>query len=180
MRLFTLDAEYNIVWEPQTILLEPFNKIFKRDKNKDKIKASKELAFVWFFVDIKSDYQIHTDETVRTDAIVSDLKLPKGWKIDPIIQDAIDFYTKMSTSVTSQILKDSMYVATKLSTKMVEAVDEEDTLDVGEITSLLEGVKKMPEVIKALQQAEKAVLKEIKETQDQTGSKEHALFENGL
>lgn len=176
MRLFTLDTDYNVLWEPQILMIDEFSKIFKRDRSKGKLKANKELSFIWFYSDIRSDYQINTDPIERTKAIKADLKLPTEWKIDKVIQGGIDYYEKMSTSITANILKDSMYVAEELSSKMKKAVDED--LEIGEISKLLDGIKKMPEVIKALQKAEQSVLKELKDRQDKMGSKEKALFED--
>jgi len=178
MKLFSFDiVDYALIWEPQTLMIEPFAKLFKRDKTKGKTRANNELAFVWFFADIKSDYQIHTNDVMRTKHIVADLKMKSGWAPDKLVMDAIDYYNKMSGSITASILKDSMYIAEKLSKKMREAVEAED-LDINEMTKLLEGIKKMPGVIHALQEAEQAVLKEIKKTQDSIGSKEKALFED--
>ena len=180
MKLFSLNTDYKVIWEPQTLLLAPFAALYKRDKTRDKIRATQELSFVWFFVDIKSDYKIHADLKERTEAIKADLRLPRDWAIDKVIQEAIDFYERMSSTVTSNILKDSIHVANKLSKKMKEAVDAEGTLDISEISKLIDGVRKMPDVIKAIQEAEKAVLKEIAEASNNVGSKEKALFEDGL
>ena len=181
MKLFTLNESYEVIFEPQAILLAPFKKIVDRDKGKKKIKAINELAFVWFFADIKSEYQFHTDEEERTKHLIADMPgLPKGWKADKLVQDAIDFYNESSVSVTATILKDSMYIANKISSKMRSAVDAEDDLDITEISRLLDSVKKMPDIIKALQAAEQAVLKEVEEAQDKLGSKEKALFEDGI
>jgi hypothetical protein len=181
MKMFSLDKDYNVVWEPQILLLSPFLALMKRDKTKDKNKANCELAFVWFYSDIKSDYQIHTDPDVRIKAIAADMPgLPNKWVPDLVVMTAVKFYEENSTSVTASILKDGMYIANKLSAKMKESVDGTDALDVGEIIKLLDGVKKIPDIIKALQAAEKAVLQEIMESQDKMGSKEKALFEDGI
>lgn len=179
MKLFQLDESYNVIWEPQVALIKPFAAILKRDRSKSKTRANRELAFVFFYCDIKSDYMFHTDPAIREEAIKGDLQLDKSWKIDKVMQEAIDYYDAMSTSITSKILKDSTYVADKLSTRMRALVDDED-LDIGEIDKLLNGIKKMPDVISSLQKAESAVLKEISEEQGRLGSKEKALFEDGL
>lgn len=179
MKLFQLDESYNVLWEPQVSLLKPFAAILKRDRSKTKMKANRELAFVFFYCDIKSDYMFHTELDIREQAIKQDLQFDDKWKIDKVMQDAIDFYDEMSQSVTSKILKDSTYVAAKLSSKMRELVDD-DSLDIGEIDKLLNGIKKMPDVISSLQKAEASVLKEIAEEQGKLGSKEKAFFEDGL
>ncbi len=179
MKLFQLDESYNVIFEPQVALIKQFAAIIKRDRTKTKTQASKELAFVFFYCDIKSDYMIHTDPKIREQAIKADIQLKDSWKIDKKMEEAIEFYESMSQSVTATILKDSTYVAAKLSGKMREAVDDED-LDIGEMDKLLNGIKKMPDVINSLQKAEQAVLKEIQEEQGKLGSKEKALFEDGL
>lgn len=179
MKLFELDQSYNVVYEPQTLLLKPFAAIFNRDKSENKARANKELAFVYFYCDIKSDYNFHIDLEVRAQSIKADLGLSSKWKIDKVVQAAITYYEEMSVSITSQILKDSNYTATKLSSKMREAVDDED-LNISEMDKILNGINKMPGVIKALQTAEQAVLKEIEESKGKLGSKEKALFEDGL
>ena len=179
MKLFQLDESYNVIFEPQVALIKQFAALIKRDRTKTKTQASKELAFVFFYCDIKSDYMIHTDPTIRQKSIMADLGIKDSWKIDGKIEDAIKFYESMSQSITSTILKDSTYVAAKLSAKMREAVDEED-LDIGDMDKLLNGIKKMPDVISSLQKAEQAVLKEIQEEQGRLGSKEKAIFEDGF
>lgn len=179
MRLFTLDKDYNVLWEPQVALLAPFAKILARDKTKDKTKANKELAFVYFYIDIKSDYNIHSNLKEKTDAIKGDLKLAKTWKVDKVMQDAIEYYAEMSSSITANMLRRSRYIADKLSEKMREAVDDDD-LSIDEMGKLLASINKMPDVIDSLQRSEKAVLKEIEEQQDKLGTKQKALFEDGL
>lgn len=176
MKLFSLDSKYNVIIEPQALLLGPFAALVKRDKTKLKTRATRELAFIYFFCDIRSDYAIHTDEAKKTKLIQAEVKLPENWKIDKLMEEAIDFYKKRSLSITARILKDSMYVANKVSEKMKVAVDSE--LDVADLDKVLGGLKKIPDVIKSLKTAEREVLKEIEEAQDSIGSKEKALFED--
>ena len=179
MKLFQLDESYNVLFEPQTALIKPFAALINRDRSKNKTQASKELAFVFFYCDIKSDYMIHTDLDTRRLSIMADIGLKSSWTIDKKMEEAIAYYESMSQSITATILKDSTYVASKLSKKMKELVDSPD-LDIGEMDKLLNGIKKMPDVISSLQKAEQAVLKEIQEEQGRLGSKEKALFEDGL
>ena len=178
MKIFSLDKEYNVIWEPQILMLEPFNKLFKRDKSKGKTRANKELAFVYFYCDIRSDYQIQEPED-RIKSITNDLKMREDWKIDKIVEEAMEFYEAKSTSITAQILKDSTYVANRVSSGMRKAVEESDELDIKELASILDAIKKIPDVIKALKTAEREVLREIEEAQDKLGSKEKAFFEDG-
>jgi len=182
MKLFRMDTDngnYQVEWEEQTLLLKAFRPIFKRDRSAGKKKAKKELAFVYFYCDVQSDYQIHPDDETRANAIIADLELGKDWKIDKVVQAAIDFYNSMSESLTSRMLKDNIYVAEKLSTRLKEKVND-DNLELDDMHKLLNSIKMMPAVIKSIQDAEKAVLKEIKENSDRLGTKEKALFEDGI
>lgn len=177
MKLFSLDKNYDVVWEPYVAVLEPFAKILKRDKTKGKIKANKELAFIYFYCDIKSDYAITTDPEAKMLAIREDLGLGEKWKLDDVMGVAIKFYRERSMSITAQILADSTYIANKVSSRMKEAVDETD-LDIGELEKLLNSLKKIPDVIKSLKAAEREVIKEIEEAQGSIGSKEKSMFED--
>ena len=180
MKLFELDREsYAVVYEPQTLTIKAFADIFKRDRSKGKTKAVRELSFVYFYCDIKSDYMIHIDPKVRLKAIKADLLLGDTWKIDKVMEAAIEFYESMSTSITAEILADSRFTAKTLSNKMKEAVQEED-LTIDEMSKLMANITKIPVVVKALQAAEQAVLKEIEEAKGSIGSKEKAIFEDGL
>lgn len=179
MKLFELDDSYSVVYEAQTLLLKPFAALMKRDRSRSKTRAVKEMAFVFFYCDIKSDYMYHTDLDIRKESIKSDLVLGKDWKIDKLMKDAIEYYERMSTSSTAEILKDSLYTARTLSKKMKDAVDE-DNLELDDVLKLLTGINKIPGVIKSLQIAEQTVLKEIQEIKGNVGSKEKAIFEDGL
>jgi len=120
MKLFQLDESYNVIFEPQVALIKQFAALIKRDRTKtqvalikqfavlikrdrtkSKTQASKELAFVFFYCDIKSDYMIHTDPTIRQKSIMADLGIKDSWKIDSKIEDAIKFYESMSQSITN-------------------------------------------------------------------------------
>lgn len=177
MKLFNLDKSYNVVIEPETALLLPFKTLIARDKSKDKIQAKNELAFIYFYCDVRSDYSSFTDLEERFKAIKLDIMLPEKWVIDDKVSAAIDFYNTRSKTITKKILEDSIYVADKVSTKLKESVDED--LDLADLDKVLNGLRKIPEVIKAIAIAEKAVIREIEEAKGNIGAKEKALFEDG-
>lgn len=180
MKLFTLEQDsYTVVFEPQTVLLQPFAALIQRDKSKGKNQAKKEIAFVWFYIDIASDYAIHGDLDVRKEAIKRDLKLKSSWEPDKLVEEAVEYYKEMSSSLTASILRRSRFTADKLSEKLEDAVKDEG-LTISEMKQILESINRMPDVIKSLQAAEKAVLKEIEEANDRLGTREKAEFEDGI
>lgn len=179
MNLFELDESYNVVVMPQALLLKPFAALYKRDRTDKKTRAAREVAFVYFYCDIKSDYLAFVEKEERQQSIMADLQLPKTWKIDKQVQAAIDFYEDRSKSVAAKLLDDSIFVASKLSSKMKEAVSAEG-LALRDIEKLLSSLSKMPVVVKALNEQEQVVLKEIEAKKGSVGNKEKALFEDGI
>ena len=68
MKLFKYEG-YKITIDPEAMLLKPFKKIWNRDKTASKDKAMMELGFIYFFCDIRSDYQYIVDLEERKNAI---------------------------------------------------------------------------------------------------------------
>ena len=57
--------------EDQIWGLEPFKKILKRDKSRNKDLALKEMLFIYYYTDIKSDYLI-IDVKLRKEEIIKE------------------------------------------------------------------------------------------------------------
>ena len=110
MKIFEM-KDYNLQVDETAWGLSPFKAILKRDKNRNKELAFKEMLFIYFYVDIKSDYMYITDNSVRLQEIKKDIKLPDDWKIDSVIQEAIDFYIKMSITPTAKLYKSALKAA---------------------------------------------------------------------
>ena len=57
MKLFELNRlTYEIDIAPEALLLEPFKRLIDRDKSKTNDMAKKELALIYHYCDIRSDY----------------------------------------------------------------------------------------------------------------------------
>jgi len=180
MNLFQL-IEYNLHISEEAYALIPFKKLLDNDKSKDKEVAMKELAFIWYLTDIKSDYNYILNPKDKQEEIIKDLNLPKGWKLNKDVQTAIDFYKDRSKTVSSTILENSLFIANTLSNKMRKIVeDDNDMLSIKEIESISSGLSKMPGIVTSLQKLEQTVIKEQSEKSSNVGSQEKALFEDGL
>lgn len=181
MNLFQL-IEYNLHISEEAYALQPFKKLLDNDKSKDKETAMKELAFVWYVSDIKSDYNYILNIKDKQEEIIKDLNLPKGWKLNKDVQSAIDFYKDRSKTVSSTILENSLFIANTLSNKMRKIVesDEDSLLSIKDIESISSGLSKMPGIVTSLQKLEQTVIKEQSEKSSNVGSQEKALFEDGL
>lgn len=178
MKLFEL-RDWNLIISEEAHGLIPFKKIIDADKSKDKEQSLKELLYLWFFIDIKSDYMYLTDEKERSSEIIKDVGLDKNWKVSKNLQEAIEFYDKMSTTVSSVILKNSLYMANTISNKTKTLV-EQDNLSISDIEKVGKSLNQMPGIVAALQKLENSVVKEQAEQSSKIGSQNKAMFEDGL
>lgn len=179
MKLFELTSDYNVVLSEEAYLLLPFKDIIDSDKSKTKETSIKELGFIWFYTDIKSDYNYILNDKEKENEIKKDLKLPSTWKRTKLIDTAIEFYRERSKTVSSSILANSLFIANTVSDKMKTLV-ENDTLSIAEIDKVASGLSKMPTIVASLQKLENTVLKEMSEKSDKVGSQDKGMFEDGF
>jgi hypothetical protein len=89
--------------EPRMLLIPEFKKLWDRDNSKTKDKANKELAYVYFVADYKSEYNIYGIEkrlTVAREIMEDPLFIP-----DDIVEDAITKYMKLQETSSMRYLK---------------------------------------------------------------------------
>jgi hypothetical protein len=171
--------------EDQLWGLEPFKKILKRDKSRNKDLALKEMLFIYYYTDIKSDYLI-IDIKFRTEEIIKDLQLPDNWKIDSTMQEAINFYEERSLTVIGKLYKNALLAANDISeylTKTKELLEERDDRNkpVTTLTTIVGGISKIKIVMQDLKAAEKELIKEKIETEGRMkGQQAMGLFEAGM
>ena len=165
--------------------LEQFRKILKRDKSRNKDLALKEMLFIYYYTDIKSDYLI-IDIKLRTNEIIKDIQLPDNWKIDSIMEDAINFYEERSLTVIGKLYKNALLAANDISeylTKTKELLEERDDRGkpVTTLTTIVGGISKIKVVMQDLKAAEKELIKEKIETEGRMkGQQQMGMFESGL
>ena len=165
--------------------LEKFKKILKRDKSRNKDLALKEMLFIYYYTDIKSDYLI-IDIKLRTNEIIKDIQLPDNWKIDSIMEDAINFYEERSLTVIGKLYKNALLAANDISeylTKTKELLEERDDRGkpVTTLTTIVGGISKIKVVMQDLKAAEKELIKEKIETEGKMkGQQQMGLFEAGM
>ena len=165
--------------------LVPFQKLLKRDKTKNKTRANAEVLFIWFYCDIKSDYQLIAKDD-RADELSKDIAgLPKGWKPDKVVWEAVDYYNKFKT-VIETLYEGAMISATDIGeylshTKALLAERDVHGKPVYDIAKITGSVQKVPKLMQDLKIAFKEVVKEQQDNEDRSkGSKKFAIFEQGL
>lgn len=181
MKLFKYEA-YQIIIEPEAILLKPFKVIWNRDRSKSKDTAMEELGFVYFFTDPRSDYQYIVDEKARTQAIKEGEGLPADWKPDSKVLEAIEFYKQFKTS-SALLLETTRLLIDKLMKQMKDLdLNERDgnSKPIFALNVVTSTIEKVPGLILKLDEAEKAIASELKSNSKMRGSGEKAIFEDNL
>lgn len=183
MKLFEM-KNWNLQVAEEAWGISAFSKILKRDKSKQKEIAMKEMSFVWFFADIKSNYNYIADTEERVAEIKNDISLPEKWEYDEVMQEAVRVYIKNSQSVIEKLylqsLKAAQDVGNYLENTDVLLAERNDKggviTDIAKITGSLE---KVPKIMGMLKAAYKEVVKEQEETENrQKGSKTMNMFED--
>lgn len=171
---------YNLTFEPEILTLKVFKKLFTRDKTKDKSKFLQELGYIYFMLDPRSDYMYITDEDERSKAIIIGEGLSDTWKVDSILQDAMDYYK--SFRPTSALLLEDTRVAVDKLREALRSINITETDDKGRpiytLNTIVTTIKQVPSLVKDLDDAERAISKEIVQNDKIRGSVEKAMYED--
>lgn len=182
MKLFKYEG-YKVVISEEAFALKVFRQIWNRDRSVNKDKAIMELSYIYFMEDPRSDYQYIIDEKERSKAIIEGEGLPNNWKPDKVIIEAMQFYSSFKS--TSALLLEDTRVAIDKVRRFLKDVNLEDTDDKGRpiytINSITSTIKMIPQLIKDLDDAEKAIRADMQSNMGKVrGQKEKALLEDGI
>ena len=176
MKLFKYEG-YRIVISEEALLLKPFKKIWDRDKTKNKEKAYMELGFIYFYCDPRSDYQYLTDEEERLKSIKEGEGIPDKWSPDNIVKEAMNFYNGFKPT-SALLLEDTRNMVNGYRAKLREITKDMSNLEIKDIKDIGAIIKQIPALGKDLDEAERAVSKEIIESNKVRGSQEKSIYED--
>jgi hypothetical protein len=176
IKLFKYEG-YKIVISEEAFALKPFRQIWQRDKTINKEKAIMELGFIYFFCDPRSDYQFLVDDKERLEAIKEGEGLPAKWEPDKILKEAMDFYMSFKP-ISALLLEDTRFMVNKYRKRLRS--QEFDELEVRELKEVGALIKQIPSLVKDLDEAEKALNSEMRNSGKMRGQGEKTIFEDGL
>ena len=176
LKLFKFEG-YKIVISEEAFALKPFRQIWQRDKTINKEKAIMELGFIYFFCDPRSDYQFLVDDNERLEAIKEGEGLPAKWEPDKVIKEAMDFYMSFKP-ISALLLEDTRFMVNKYRKRLRS--QEFDELEVRELKEVGALIKQIPSLVKDLDEAEKALNSEMRNSGKMRGQGEKTIFEDGL
>ena len=179
MKLFKYEG-YKITISEEALLLKPFKAIWKRDKSLNKEKALSELGFIYFFCDIRSDYQYIVDEEARMASIKEGEGMPEDWTPDSVVLEAMQFYSTFK-STSALLLEDTRYAVEKLR-KLLREIDLTKTDNNGKpiytLNTITATIKQVPSLVKDLDEAERSIAKEIAQSDKVRGAQSKSIYED--
>lgn len=182
MKLFAY-KDFQVTISEEALILKPFKKLWDRDRSKKKEKAMQELGFIYFFCDPRSDYMFIVDEELRKEKIIEQEGLPKTWKIDKFVQEAMELYKYLTQSTASLLLADTRLAVDKLRDMLrdIDLTEKDDkNKPIYTLNSVTSTIKQIPSLTKELVEAEKALNRDLDEESRMRGQGVKKLFEDGL
>ena len=179
MKLFRYEG-YNMTISEEALLLKPFKLIWNRDKSQKKEKALQELGYCYFMEDPRSDYQMYIDRNIRAEKIKEGEGLPKDWKPDKMLEEAMKFYSTFKPDA-ALLLEDTKKQVQKIR-QLAGDIDLEDIQEVNDrlvaLDKLTTITAKIPKLSIEIMEAEKRMNEEIQNADKIRGTVEKAMMED--
>ena len=176
MRLLVYEG-YNLTIDPMVLTLKPFKAIWVRDKTEKKDRAISEIAYIYFMEDPRSDYQYIIDRDERSKAIKEGEGLKSTWQPDGTVKEAMKLYASFKTT-SALLLEDTRALVDGYRNKLRDLTSDMSELDVKDVKELGAIIKQVPSMVKDLDEAERALAKEIAQSDKVRGAQEKSIYED--
>nr|DAI14763.1 MAG TPA: hypothetical protein [Bacteriophage sp.] len=181
IKLFKYEG-FRVTISEEALALKPFKLLWNRDKSKDKSKANNELAFIYFYADPRSDFQIYIDDEERMEQIKDSLGLAPEWQPDAELEAAIEYY-KSFKPLSSLLLEDARFLIDNLR-KTLRSINIDERDDKGkpvfQVPAVMKAIKEMPDLIKMMDETEKALFSDVQENSRMRGNKQKSVMDDGI
>lgn len=162
MKLIEFDGqEYKIADE--ALLVRPIRELFQKDKSKKKEEFWKQMSYIWNMYDPRSNYQYLTNEEERAKEVKKQEGLDDDWEPSALVKEASDIYRTQSVT-TASLLLEGMRKGIDNLRKFLSDVDLFATVNdkpIYQVATVTSALKQIPELAKALVEAEHALAKDF-------------------
>ena len=176
-------VDYQIVLTEEAMMMRPIRELWNSDRSKNKDKFMQQASVIYNMADPRATYSFIIDEKERLAEIIAQEGLPKDFKVDTKLQAAIDCYKAHTMTSSYQLLKRARIACDKLG-KFLEDLDPAATDDKGKLlvqpNTYTNTIKQIPELVAALENAEKLLAKEIEEEGRARGGNVKTVYEDGF
>ncbi len=180
MKLIEFDGlEFKIADE--ALLVRPIRELFLKDKTKKKEEFWQQISYLWFMCDPRSTYLYITDENARAVEIKKQEGLGENWEPSDLLKEAMAVY-RTQTITTASILLESMRKGIEQLRKFFSEFDlfalDKNDRPIYQVSTMTAALKQVPELAKALVEAEKALAKDFAADDKARGNAEKAIGED--
>ena len=173
MKLFKR-VDYKLIVEPIVFSIKAFKRLDQRDRTVNKSQLEKELAFIYFVYDPRSDLQFIVDEQERIERVRDLIGFDSKFKIDNDLQKAIDVYLSMTETSASLLIKDLKVGVEKLRKYLRDAEVDDETFD-----KYTKALKELVPLSQKLPETERTVIKEVEEISNSRGDRAMTILDSG-
>ena len=188
MRLIEFDGQDFKVAD-EAFLVRPIRDLYKKDKSKSKEEFWKQISYLWFMCDPRSTYQYLVDEKERSHEIVKQEGLGDKWPPSSQLKEAMNIYRKHVTTTSSLLLEDMRASIEDVRFILRELGDQarrrknpgmdDDAVALDKILPVMtKSIKEIPELARALVEAEKALAKDFATEDSARGNASKAIGED--
>ena len=174
MKLFKR-VDYKLTVEPIVFSIKAFKKLEARDRTVNKSQLEKELSFIYFVYDPRSDLQYIIDEQDRIEKAKEIIGLDSKFKIDNDIVKAIETYVSMTETSASLLIKDLKISLEKIRAYLRDAEVDSDTFD-----KYVRSVERLIPISQKISETEGAVIREVAEISNARGDKAMTLLDGSF
>lgn len=183
MKLVKIE-NYQVVIEPELLLLKPFKTLYDSDKTLDKTKFYQFITMLYFTYDPRSDYMYIIDEDSRLDEVCKTNGLKKS-KFGPNEVKCISLYKQLTTTTALELLKSIKIAINAVQNELLSTQDTLNSLEskdkVTALKSLTGTLSAVPDLVKKLTETERIVSKELEEKgRVRGGGNNQSIFEDGI
>lgn len=172
MKLIEFDGvEFKIADE--ALLVRPIRELFEKDKSKKKEEFWKQISYLWFMCDPRSSYMYLVNEEERAKEIKKQEGLGDDWKPSGLLVEAMNIYRSQTVTTSAILLEGMRKGIDKLSAFLGETTFSEKT-----VASMTSALKQIPELAKALSDAEHALAKDFATDDKARGTAVKAIGED--
>jgi len=172
MKLIEFDGmEFKIADE--ALLVRPIRELFQKDKSKKKEEFWKQISYLWFMCDPRSSYMYLVNEEERAKEIKMQEGLGEDWNPPELLRDAMTIYRKQTITSAAILLEGMRKGIDKLSKFLGETTFSDKT-----VAAMTNALKQIPELSKALVEAEKSLAKDFEIDDKARGNASKAVGED--
>lgn len=174
--------DYRLNVSDEAFLVKPIRKIFNADRSSNKENFFKQMSYLYFMIDPRSDYSYIIDEEERAKAIIEQEGLDSKFKPSKELEEAMEIYRKLTTTSSTMLLQDTRIAVDKVR-KFLRDVDldavDKNGKPIYTVSTVTTAIKQIPQLAKDLMETEKLVAKEIEEQgRARGGNEKKKLFED--